>query len=72
MIATLQGLREDVSRLSRDVETLRSEVHKKSHKVKFDLGNVSHLFYHSGEFVDCIESINSIDMHNYTVVVNKI
>lgn len=57
MIATLRGLREDVSRLSRDVETLRSEVHKKSHKVKFDLGNVSHLFYHSGEFVDCIESI---------------
>ena len=34
MIATLRGLREDVSKLSHDVETLRNEVHKKSHKVK--------------------------------------
>ena len=35
MIATLRGLREDVSKLSRDVETLRSEVHKKITQGRF-------------------------------------
>ena len=38
VVAAIKGLREDFSRLSREVETLRSEVHRKSHRVSNSSG----------------------------------